>query len=156
MASKIAEKVRELIEPVLNSLQIELVELKYVKEGKNWVLKIFIDSPHGVDLDMCTMVSERVSDILDEADPISDAYFLEVSSPGAERPLNGPDDYKKAVGKNVRMTTYESINGKSVFEGVLESVEEDHVTVNIKDKTKVISVEIPVKLIASARLAIVF
>ncbi|MGV3488287.1 MAG: ribosome maturation factor RimP [Tuberibacillus sp.] len=156
MAGKIAEAVKVLIEPILSSLQIELVEVKYVKEGKNWVLKIFIDSPQGVDLDMCTMVSERVSDVLDENDPISDAYFLEVSSPGAERPLKGLDDYKKSVGKNVRITTYESIDGKSVFEGVLDHVEEDHITISVKDKTKVIPVDIPVKLIASARLAVVF
>lgn len=156
MAGKVAEAVIELIEPTLRDLQIELVEVKYAKEGKNWVLKVFIDSPKGVDLDMCTMVSEKISDILDENDPVSDAYFLEVSSPGAERPLKGPDDYKKAVGKNVRVTTYESIDGQSVFEGALESVEEDHLSIAVKDKTRVKVVDIPVKIIASARLAIIF
>jgi len=156
LAGKIAETVKQLIEPTLNDLHIELVDLKYVKEGKNWVLKIFIDSPQGVDLDMCTMVSEKVGQILDEEDPIQDAYFLEVSSPGAERPLKGPEDYKKAVGKNVRITTYEAVNGQSVFEGVLQVADDDQVTVTVQEKTKTKTYDIPVKLIASARLAIIF
>jgi ribosome maturation factor RimP len=156
MAGKVAEKVQELIEPTLRDLQIELVEVKYAKEGKNWVLKVFIDSPKGVDLDTCTMVSEKVSEILDKDDPVSDAYFLEVSSPGAERPLKGFEDYHRAVGKNVRITTYESIDGISVFEGTLEAVNDDHLSVAVKDKTRVKKVEIPTKIIASARLAIVF
>ncbi|WP_077615114.1 ribosome maturation factor RimP [Caenibacillus caldisaponilyticus] len=156
MAGKISETVRQLAESVLQDMEVEVLEVKYAKQGKNWVLKVTIDSPEGVDLDLCTRVSERLSDALDEADPIKDPYLLEVTSPGAERPLNGPNDYRRAVGKNVRVTTYEAIGGTNVFEGLLRAVEDEFMTVEVKQKNKVEEVNIPFRLIASARLAIIF
>jgi len=156
LAGKISETVRQLAESVLQDMEVEVLEVKYAKQGKNWVLKVTIDSPEGVDLDLCTRVSERLSDALDEADPIKDPYLLEVTSPGAERPLNGPNDYRRAVGKNVRVTTYEAIGGTNVFEGLLRAVEDEFMTVEVKQKNKVEEVNIPFRLIASARLAIIF
>jgi ribosome maturation factor RimP len=156
LAGKISETVRQLAESVLQDMEVEVLEVKYAKQGKNWVLKVTIDSPEGVDLDLCTRVSERLSDALDEADPIKDPYLLEVTSPGAERPLNGPNDYRRAVGKNVRVTTYEAIGGTNVFEGLLRAVADEFMTVEVKQKNKVEEVNIPFRLIASARLAIIF
>ncbi|TCP30296.1 ribosome maturation factor RimP [Scopulibacillus darangshiensis] len=156
MASKISELTKELAAPILEELDLELVDVEYVKEGQNWFLRVFIDSPAGVDLDTCAQVSERLSDKLDEDDPVSDAYFLEVSSPGAERPLKGKADYKKAIDKNVRVTTYEPINGEKAFEGKLVQAEDNEMTLAIKKKTKMETVVIPYEKIASARLAIIF
>ncbi|MFD2616853.1 ribosome maturation factor RimP [Terrilactibacillus laevilacticus] len=156
MAGKISEQTKELILPILDQLDIELVDLEYVKEGKNWFLRVFIDSPKGVDLDMCTAVSERLSEALDKDDPIKEAYFLEVSSAGAERPLKTNEDLKKAVQKQVHITTYEPINGAKQFEGKLIHADEQAVTLAIKNKTRVEEITLPVEKIASARLAIIF
>lgn len=85
--SKVTEEVEQLVTPILSDLQLELVEIEYVKEGKDWFLRVFIDKETGVDIEECGVVSERLSEKLDEIDPIPYNYFLEVSSPGAERPL---------------------------------------------------------------------
>ncbi|MFC7392585.1 ribosome maturation factor RimP [Scopulibacillus cellulosilyticus] len=156
MASKVAELTKELVKPILNDLDLELVDVEYVKEGKSWFLRVFIDSPKGVDLDICTAVSERLSETLDEKDPIKDPYYLEVSSPGAERPLKDLKDYKQAINKNVRITTYEPIDGEKAFEGELTEVGDNHMKLAIKKKNKVDTVVIPFEKIASARLAIIF
>lgn len=156
LASKIAEITENLVTPILRDLELELVDIEFVKEGKNKYLRVYIDSDHGVDLDSCTAVSERLSEALDEHDPIKEAYFLEVSSPGAERPLKKLKDFEKAVGKHVRITTYEPIKGEKVFEGKLIHVTPDAITIDVRFKTKTIETEIPFEKIASSRLAIVF
>jgi len=156
LAGKIVELTKELCLPILDALDLEFVDVEYVKEGKNMFLRVFIDSPAGVDLDMCSRVSERLSEALDETDPIKDPYFLEVSSPGAERPLKNVSDYHKAVGKNVRLTTYDKIENEKVFEGELLTVNEDHLIVNVRRKTQTKAIKIPFEKIASARLAVRF
>ncbi len=156
MAGKIVELATELCTPIVEALDLELVDVEYVKEGKNMFLRVFIDSPVGVDLDMCSRVSEQLGEELDARDPIKDPYFLEVSSPGAERPLKNESDYHKAVGKNVRVTTYEMIDKQKVFEGVLKEVRDDRMLIDYKIKTQTKSVEIPFEKIASARLAVIF
>jgi ribosome maturation factor RimP len=137
-------------------LNLELVHIEFVKEGKNHYLRVFIDSPEGVDLDTCAQVSEKLSAALDEQDPIKESYFLEVSSAGAERPLNNSQDYVNSVGKNVHVTTYEPFNGSKVFEGKLVDANENQVVIAIKDKTRVEQITLPVEKIASGRLAVVF
>ena len=117
--SKVTEVVEELAEPIINELGLELVEIQFVKEGKNWFLRIYIDKESGVDIEDCGLVSERLSEKLDEIDAITQNYFLEVSSPGAERPLKKASDFEKAIGKNVFIKTYEPIDGEKGFEGTL-------------------------------------
>ena len=89
------------------------------------------------------MVSERLSEKLDEVDPIPHNYFLEVSSPGAERPLKKAKDFEKAIGKNVFVKTYEPIDGEKTFEGKLLRLTGKHVTLEIKIKTRKKTIEIP-------------
>ncbi|TGV02633.1 ribosome maturation factor RimP, partial [Mesorhizobium sp. M00.F.Ca.ET.186.01.1.1] len=105
-----------------------------------------------IDIDDCSLVSEKLSQKLDEVDPIPTAYFLEVSSPGAERPLRKDKDFTKAVGRHVHITTKEPIEGASQFEGELISYEDGKLTVKEAKKTYVISQE----QIDTARMAIVF
>lgn len=154
--SKVTETVEKLITPVLEELNIELVEVEFVKEGREYFLRIFIDKENGVDIEDCGNVSERVSVILDEVDPITHNYFLEVSSPGAERPLKKEADWLKAIGKNVYIKTYEPIENNKVFEGVLTSYDGTTVTVEMKIKTRTKQVTLPFEKIANARLAVVF
>ena len=106
MSKKVTEIVEEMAAPILEELNLELVEVEYVKEGRNWFLRVYIDKENGVDIEECGIVSEKLSEKLDEKDPISNNYFLEVSSPGAERPLKKDSDFIKAVGKNVHIKTY--------------------------------------------------
>ncbi len=101
MSKKVTNLTAELVAPILDELALELADVEFKKEGPNWFLRVFIDSESGVDLEDCSTVSERLSEKLDELDPISQAYFLEVSSPGAERPLKKAEDIQKSIGKNV-------------------------------------------------------
>ncbi|NRG45492.1 ribosome maturation factor RimP [Bacillus sp. CRN 9] len=156
MMSKVTEVVEQLVTPILSDLQLELVDIEYVKEGKEWFLRVFIDKDSGVDIEECGMVSERLSEKLDEVDPIPYNYFLEVSSPGAERPLKKEQDFVKAVGKNVFIKTYEPIDGEKTFEGVLTAFDGVTVTVDMQIKTRKKTVQIPYGKIANARLAVVF
>ncbi|CEH31954.1 hypothetical protein AM501_20830 [Aneurinibacillus migulanus] len=142
----------EMVAPILEEENLELVEIEYKKEGSNWFLRVYIDKEGGVDIEDCGRVSEKLSKKLDEIDPIPGAYFLEVSSPGAERPLKKEQDFERAVGKHVHVTTYEPINGSKVFEGELVSY--DGKQLEIKEAKA--SALIPRDKVASARLAIVF
>ncbi|MCM3745970.1 ribosome maturation factor RimP [Paenibacillus pasadenensis] len=150
--SRIKAVVEEMITPFLSENGFELVDIEYVKEGSNWFLRVFVDKDGGIDIDECGRISEYLSERLDENDPVSDAYFLEVSSPGAERPLKKPEDVSKAVGKQVCVTTYEPIDGLKEFEGPLLSFDGETVSVQVGRKSH----SIPYAKVASARLAIVF
>lgn len=154
--SKVTEVVEELVTPILNENELELVDIEYVKEGKNWFLRVYIDKDNGIDIEECGIVSERLSEKLDAIDPIPHNYFLEVSSPGAERPLKKEKDYQRAIGKNVFIKTYEPIDGEKAFEGVLTDYNGETVTVEMKIKTRKKTVAIPFEKIASARLAVTF
>lgn len=153
MKQKVTDIVKTMALPIIDKLNLELVEVEFKKEGSNWFLRVFIDKEDGgVDIDDCSAVSEELSSLLDKHDPISTAYFLEVSSPGAERPLKNEKDITKAVGKHIHVTTFEPINGKKVFEGKLLSFEQNLLSVS-EGK---INIEIPYDKVASARLAVVF
>ncbi|WP_026962067.1 ribosome maturation factor RimP [Alicyclobacillus herbarius] len=150
----VTDIVQELAEPIVSASGLELVDVEYVKEGTTWYLRVFIDKPGGVDIDDCSRVSEALSERLDEVDPIQNAYILEVSSPGAERPLKKPEDYERAVGRAVRVKLYEPLAGDKVVEGVL--VDFDGETLTIARSVKGVERRIPVPFskVAAARLAI--
>jgi len=154
--SKVTEVVEELASPLIQELGLELVEIEYVKEGKNWFLRVYIDSDGGVDIEDCGLVSERLSEKLDSLDPIPHNYFLEVSSPGAERPLKKDKDFEKAIGKNVFIKTYEPIDGEKSFEGTLLEFDGQTLKIEMKIKTRKKTIEIPYEKVANARLAIIF
>lgn len=157
-APKIKPIVEEMITPYLEENGFELVDIDYVKEGSNWFLRIFVDKEGGIDIDECGRISEYISDRLDENDPIPDAYFLEVSSPGAERPLKKADDIAKSVGKHVLVTTYEPVDGSKEFEGELLAFDGETLTVEafVGKTGRKKAYAIPYPKVASARLAIVF
>ncbi|WP_126426452.1 ribosome maturation factor RimP [Brevibacillus marinus] len=150
---KVEEIVADLVQPILDELQLELVEIEYVKEGGNWFLRVYIDNETGsIDIDECGVVSERLSQRLDEVDPIPNAYFLEVSSPGAERPLRQEKDFRKAVGKHVHITTKQPLAGHTVFEGELVAFDNQQLTIKEAKQSYVI----PLDQVDQARTTIVF
>jgi ribosome maturation factor RimP len=152
LSEQIKSVVESILHPFLDENGFELVDVEYVKEGSNWFLRIYVDKEGGIDIDDCGRISEFLSDKLDENDPIPTAYFLEVSSPGAERPLKKVQDYYKAIGDHVFITTYEPVNGLKEFEGKLLSFNEETVEVEVGKKKH----QIPFNKVAGARLAIVF
>jgi ribosome maturation factor RimP len=152
LSEQIKSVVESMVHPFLDENGFELVDVEYLKEGSNWFLRVYVDKEGGIDIDDCGRISEYLSEKLDESDPIPTAYFLEVSSPGAERPLKKVQDYYKAVGEHVFITTYEPIDGLKEFEGKLLSFNEETVEVEV-GKSKH---QIPFNKVAGARLAIVF
>lgn len=112
MAKNRVEKIaEELVMPIIEKEEFELVDVEYKKEGSNWYLRIYIDKPGGITLDDCQKVSEQLSDKLDEVDPIKENYFLEVSSPGLDRPLKKESDFERFKGEIVEVKLYEPLNG---------------------------------------------
>lgn len=148
--------IQDMLDPFLLENGFECVQIEFVKQSGEWFLRIFVDKEGGIDLEDCSDISEYLSKRLDEEDPIPHAYYLEVSSPGAERPLKKPKDFYNAVNKHVFIKTYESIDGMKEFEGELVSYDEQtvHIKVNIKGRMK--TFELPVAKIALARLAVMF
>lgn len=157
MMSKITEDVEKLVSPIVKELELELVDVEFLKEGRDWFLRVYIDNPEGnIDIEQCAQVSEKLSEELDRTDPIPQNYFLEVSSPGAERPLKKEEDFEKAVGQYVFIKTYEPINGMKEFEGHLLAYGPETAEIEIRIKTRTLQVEIAKEKIAFARLAINF
>lgn len=156
MSSEAVNVTEQLVQPIVDSLNLELVDVEYVKEGSNWFLRVYIDKEGGVDIDECGTVSEQLSAKLDETDPIKDAYFLEVSSPGAERPLKTKEDIIKHIGENANIRLYEKLDGVKEFEGIIKAFENDTLTLEYKMKTRMKEIQIPYEKIAKARLAVVF
>lgn len=152
------DKVRTISEPIAEELGYDLVDVEYLKEGKNWFLRLYIDKENGVDLDDCALFSERIEEVLDtiEPDPIPYAYYLEVSSPGAERPLKSEKDFKNAVGKYIHLTLHQAVEGQSVYEGTLKEWNTDDLVITIKIKTRRKDIVIEKNKVAKARLAIEF
>ncbi len=154
MSEGVLAKVKELLEPIIGERSLTLEDIEYVNEGKNNFLRVYIDKAGGVDLTECSLVSERLSEKLDEHDPIKGAYFLEVSSPGAERPLKTVEDFAKNVGENVYVSLYVHLDGEKEFEGILTDFTNDIATIDYKFKHRVKQVQIPYDKIAKARLAV--
>ncbi|TXL67716.1 ribosome maturation factor RimP [Cerasibacillus terrae] len=155
-AEEVTKVTEEVVTPILQEENLELVDIEYVKEGRDFFLRVFIDKDGGVGLTECELISEKLSEKLDQLDPIQDAYFLEVSSPGAERPLKTKDDFLKNINSNIYVSLYAPIDGEKEYEGILKQFENDVVIIEYKLKTRKKEVQIPYEKIAHARLAVVF
>lgn len=131
--AKITEQVTQMALPVVEEAGCELWDVEYVREAGTWFLRVYIDKDGGVDILDCENVSRKLSDLLDEADPIEGSYTLEVSSAGAERPLKRPGDYEKFMGSPVAVKLYKAKNGRKEFAGVLAGYENGDVTITVGD-----------------------
>ena len=123
------EKIYQLVRPIAEDLNYEIYHIEYVKENGEYYLRIYIDKDGGITLTDCEKLSRRVSDIMDEEDPIPVAYFLEVSSPGLNRGLFTDDHYRKQIGKEVLIRFVKSFDGKKNIKGILKEVNEETVVV---------------------------
>ena len=156
--NNIVEIVAEIANPIAEEKGFRVVDIEYIKEGKNWFLRIYIDKPGGVDLNDCAEFNELVSQKLDsiEPDPIPYAYYLEVSSPGAERPLKTEDDFVSAVDRYIHVSLFDPVDKHNVFDGYLRELTDNKIVMKVKEKTKTKEVEIERKNVSKARLAIEF
>lgn len=127
--SILIEKVEQTSTPVLARHSAELVDLLFVHEHGQWVLRFFIDKAGGITLDDCATISHEISAVLDAEDLIPQSYSLEVSSPGLNRPLKKPTDYQRFIGERVDVTLFAPLNGQRHFHGTIQAVDEEHVTV---------------------------
>lgn len=151
-AREIEALITELMEPILKDTYITLVDVEYVRE-KDWYLRIFIDKPDGVEIDDCQLVSEKLTAVLDEKDPIQDKYFLEVSSPGIDRPLKKDKDFVDAYGSKVDISFYAPWENMKLLVAVLVGHDDEFVEVRkiIKGREFKNPVKIERKLIANIR-----
>lgn len=115
---KVEDIVEEVCLPITERLGLELIDVEYKKEGNNYVLRVVIDKPEGIDIDDCESVSRELDKKLDELDPIENSYNLEVQSPG-ERILKKDREYEYFKGRDVEIKLYEAVEGVKVFEGKL-------------------------------------
>ena len=135
MAKNVAQTVRELAEPIAESIGCWLWDVEYVKEGSRKILRITIDSEEGVNIEDCERMHRAMDPILDEADPIEEAYYLEVSSPGVERELRTQIHIDACEGWNVEVKLYAPIDGVKLFRGVLlESGENEEIRIEADGK----------------------
>jgi len=156
--STVVETVHDLLVPILDQHHFELVDVEFVKEGSSWYLRVFIDKPNGIDLEDCALVNDALSEKLDsiDPDPIPQAYFLDVSSPGAERPLKKEADFQNALGEYIHISLYQAVDGEKIYQGILKALDQETLTLAIKIKTRQKEVTFNRKEIAKARLAIEF
>ena len=114
-----AERVYALIKDAVEQQGVTLWDVRFLKEGASWYLRVFIDKPEGITIDDCTDVSHAIDPIIDEADPIDKAYYLEVCSPGLERQLVRDEHFERFIGADVKVKLYRAYEGSKEIEGKL-------------------------------------
>ncbi len=144
--------VRSISSSITERLEYDLVDIEYKKEMGSYFLRVFIDKPGGVTLDDCQKVSKELSDKLDEKDPIKEEYYLEVSSPGLDRPLKTDRDLERNLEKDVEIGLYRPFESKKNYEGELKGYSKEYVAIKEDDKT----IEIPREYISIIKLSIKF
>jgi ribosome maturation factor RimP len=142
------DELQAVIEPAVESLGYELVDLEVKVGGRDGLVRVFIDQPDGIGLDDCEAVSRQVSAVLDVEDPIPGHYTLEVSSPGLDRPLTKREHFERFAGEDVRIRLRTPIEGRRNFRGAIRAVHDDSIDVEVDGQSHTL----PIATIASARL----
>ena len=125
--------VRELAEPIAEKLGLEIWDVRFLKEGTDWFLRVFIDKEGGVNINDCENMSRALDAPLDELDPIEQSYCLEVSSPGIERDLTRPEHFEKFIGADIKVKFIRPVDGKREYCGVLESSDGNSIVLRLED-----------------------
>lgn len=133
---KIVDIVSKELQPIILNLNLYLYDVTFSKEGPNWYLRIFIDKDGGVNINDCETVSRLIEQRLDELDPISLPYILEVSSPGIEKTLKKQSDFLRNIGQNVEIKLYKPfhLDGKKSYKGSLLEISNDVVSIKQEDE----------------------
>lgn len=147
---QIEKMVADITMPIVEKFNYDLVDVEFVKEGPDYFLRIFIDKPNGITIDDCQEVSKMISEKLDDLDPIDRSYYLEVSSPGIDRPLKNDRDLKRNVGKEVEIKLYAPLDGKKIYVGNLKDFNDEQIKIETEEKSEFI---IPKEKISKINLA---
>ncbi len=131
--SKTVETVKALVRPIIEEMGLKLWDVRFLKEGASWYLRIFIDKEDGVDINDCTDVSHAIDPVIDEADPIDKAYFLEVCSPGLGREIREDEHFDAVLGKEVSINLFRPINGSKELKGVLLSYSKESIKIGLPE-----------------------
>lgn len=151
------EKIKQLIQPILNDHDVYLDDIEYVKEKNEWYLRIFVEKNNGhLDMDTCVAVSEAISDMLDQEDLIEDEYYLEVSSPGAEKPLKTLEKVQQSIGEYVYIQFKNPTQGMNEVYGTILNVEGTQIELQYMVKNIKKKCNIDYNDIAFIRLAVKF
>ena len=151
MDEKSLEKVEKLLIQVLEAMKLELVDIEYVQDGAYWFLRVYLEKIDGeITLDECAKVSNSISEDVDKM--IEDKFFLEVSSPGLERPLKKENDFVRFAGEKIKVILKHKLENSRNWTGKLEKIQESVVYLNTKEKT----LEIPFKEIKKANIVFEF
>ena len=129
-------RTEELLTPIIQRMNFELVDVEYVKEGGTWYLRAYIDKEGGITVNDCEAVAREMNEILDWEDYIEDSYVFEVSSPGLGRPLKKEKDFVRSMGKEIEIRTYRAINREKEFYGILSAYDAETVTIELEDGEK--------------------
>ena len=146
------KKLMETIEPIVAALNYELYHLEYVKEAGEYYLRIYIDSENGISFEDCEKISRRISEALDVDDPIEEAYYLEVSSPGIERGLYTDKHFEKFTGSDVNVKLNKLMEGKKAFTGKLVRFDAESITI----ETEGAELSIPRDIVKSVNISFKF
>lgn len=150
---KIIKEATNISEAVAESLGYDLVDLEFVRDHSEYFLRIYIDKPGGVNLDDCQKMSEIVSEKLDEIDIINVSYYLEVSSPGLDRPLKTDKDLNRNKGRNIDVNLYKNYDGRKMYSGELSTFDDEYVNI-IDDKGE--TIQLPRDIISQIKLSVEF
>lgn len=142
-------KTEELVMPLIEQNNFELVDVEYVKEGSNWYLRVYIDKENGINVDDCELISRALGDLLDEKDFIDEAYILEVSSPGLGRPLKKEKDFARSLLEEVEIKLYRMKDGRKDYKGILKAYDKESVTID-EDDTEITFLRSEIALIRLA------
>ena len=126
-------RTEELITPILDRMNFELVDVEYVKEGGTWYLRAYIDKEGGITVNDCEAVAREKNEILDREDFVEDSYVFEVSSPGLGRPLKKEKDFMRCMGEHVEIKLYRAVDRQKDFTGALAAYDENTVTIRYED-----------------------
>jgi ribosome maturation factor RimP len=148
---ELKDRIKEIIEPAINAVGIELYDIEFNKMRSKGLLRVFIEKQGGVTIDDCERISREIEAVLDVEDPIPFSYVLEVSSPGLDRPLRELEDFKRYSGKTVRVITHEPIDNQTFFIGTIMNAENNEISLLLPKDRQVI---IPYKNISKARLEV--
>ena len=132
--AKIEQSVEEVLTPIITDLGYLVYDVEYVKEGKDYYLRIYIDKSDGIDINDCEKVTNVINPILDAEDYIKDKYFLEVSSSGLERNLRKPEHFEMFINKEIALKLFKSINGTKELIGILKEYNKDFLILEINNE----------------------
>ena len=129
----VAAAVWQIAEPIAKELGVEIWDIRFLKEGADWFLRVFLDKEGGIGIDDCEAFSRAIDKPLDELDPIEQSYCLEVSSPGLERELTRPEHFERYKGEKIKVRLIRPVNSQRDFSGILEDYDKSRITLRLDD-----------------------